>query len=1140
MRQALVPWVRGISSACLVAALALGSSGTAQAQSADLVVTIEADQPAYMGEDMEHFQVTISNNGPDTATNVVLTVDHPLADQPYETSATCQPLPGPNPNGPALCPQGSGTAPSPAFTRSGTQLSITVDQIPSQAAVRIEFDNASRCPDDDDRGGGAADFCLGLPQGNFVVTADVSADENEVDPITNHASTNIYIYPPDIQYKIKIVDWPATANPGDIIEYEFDVTSFGLQPSDLLRLRNQIKGLPGDMTPLNLSNNPYGAMGSTLQGTELQKIELVSCSLGTWTDPVFIDPAVSCTPVNGTFAIPMPTSTTNMPPIQGFPSTDVIANLPGTLHGGGVLRFKSTVKVGDPVCVTAPESGYRELEFEVNVSGLFGTDTAPPSFADNTDQVITQVPATCHDADIEFETSANPPSMTLDASTHEADWEQVSVVTNNGTGTAVNVPVSFQHFSNVVTETPQPITCSDSSGSTPPAYCPSISELLAGTTHYSAGTTFNGTIASLPAGQSVVFKQQVTVRRDSCWPAGVLAGIDLRGHALPSPALHDPLYDPTTAVPPFYASGTNTYYINNGMQALATVDGLVSCPGNPGGGTHVPILISKHGPYATAADATSGGSLIGQTPGDAIPDGTEIFFRIEVSNPDGDQSVEVGRLQDDSFPAPAGLLPGASGFVPGGSTLGSWGINCTASPASQHCHELASGGSSTVYNPTLLLNYDDQLHGGEDYVALAPLAKLTYVVPFTLPTHLKRCGSLKQVNNKASVRYRSADQPDNVHTASTEVSSPVSYHIGDDTPCASGVLELEKKILPPADASFIPASGQISYELTLSNVSSTETLDVAHLVDSISAFGSADLALVGVSCSPSGGAQCPPTPIVAGMRTPAVGTATPLPNAWDIDHEWGQPGDNTFPPGSSLKFTITYQLDNPSKYFSCVWNEASFSGENDPTGWVPDSDTASICVPMAPELSLQKKVSPQIAPPGSLVTYTLIVTNIGTAAADGAQITDPMPLALQPYNLSGYTNVTCTDISGNVTLPAPVGSAGCGPIINNNNELKVTINPFGPNSVIQITYQAQVPDVPDVPVSIENQATVTPLGTGGYSFGSGTARSHQNVQVIAAAGGNPPITGEPVLTPALDRWSLLLLALGFLTLGGWLARRATG
>ena len=82
-----------------------------------------------MSFDLEHFTVTISNNGPDPATNVALAVNHPLADIPFEASATCQAVPGPNPNGPATCPPGSGTAPSPAFTRMGTLLKVTIPAI---------------------------------------------------------------------------------------------------------------------------------------------------------------------------------------------------------------------------------------------------------------------------------------------------------------------------------------------------------------------------------------------------------------------------------------------------------------------------------------------------------------------------------------------------------------------------------------------------------------------------------------------------------------------------------------------------------------------------------------------------------------------------------------------------------------------------------------------------------------------------------------------------------------------------------------------------------------------------------------------------------------------------------------------------
>jgi hypothetical protein len=110
----------------------------------DLVVTIVTDQPAYMSFDLEHITVTISNNGPDPATNVLLVVTHPLADIPFEASATCLALPGPNPPASAVCPP-VGTAPSPAFTRVGqTQGDAAAHPQPEPGPGRLDNRRARR------------------------------------------------------------------------------------------------------------------------------------------------------------------------------------------------------------------------------------------------------------------------------------------------------------------------------------------------------------------------------------------------------------------------------------------------------------------------------------------------------------------------------------------------------------------------------------------------------------------------------------------------------------------------------------------------------------------------------------------------------------------------------------------------------------------------------------------------------------------------------------------------------------------------------------------------------------------------------------------------------------------------------------
>ncbi len=1123
---------RYVSVACVVVLMFTAGIGLAQAQNVDLVVTIESDQPAYMGQDLEHFEVTISNNGPDTATSVELVVDHPVADVPFETSATCQPLAGPNPNGPALCPFGSGTAPSSEFVRSGSTFSVTIPSIPSQSQVLVTFDNFARCPEMERQVPGAGEApCFGLPVGNYIVSADVSSPESETSPVTNSATTNIFLYPPDIQYSIEITSAPTTAQPGDVVEYEFEVSSFGLHPSDVLKLKAEINGLAGSMTPLTLANYPLGWAASTLPGTELLAIDCVSMSLGGYPpSDVFPNPPASwqTCPSSGLIPIPQPTSLTNdSNRIRGFPTGNFLANLPGTQDGppgGSVMRFRATVEVGEPICVAQPESGYRELEFSVNVAGLTGTDIVPPAMADNTVTVVTQVPKTCKVADIEFTTSASPASFSLDGS-GSANWTQITTVSNVSSGatadTATSVPVEFGHYSFAFTETQSAVTCSSS----PSGLCPTPAELAAGVV-LSSNTAFRfaTTIASLPPGASVTFSQDLTETRTDCWGSNK-ALINLNGKAGPSPAAFDPIYSPTTPPqPPDFTPGTNAYFGNNGMQTIATVDNLPTCPG---GGTNVAIEIEKTGPFASAADAASNGPLIGLTPATAIVDNTQVFFKIEVTNPDSANPLLLEGISDTSFSI-AGLAPVTSGFIHTGPSLADWGIVCTASPLSATCHELAASWSSSGYNNSFNLSYDPLQHSGDTQVPLAPLASLSYIVPFTTPTHLNRCYTAKMVNNQVSANFNNAAG----QTAMT-LPSIVNYYIG-NPPCSSGELEIEKEILAPADATTIPPSGLISYRLKLSNVSPTETLDIAHLVDTPSAFG-VDLEVNNIVCNIlTGGAVCPSTPIVPGIKTPASGTPSSLPNPYEIDHEWGTVGNHTFPPSSSLEFIVTYKLSNPTRQFGCMYNRAGFSGENDPTGWKPGDANTYVCPPATPELSLQKKVTPQIAAPGSLVTWTLIVTNIGSADADGTVLVDPLPPALLANNPGGYSNVTCADISAAGFIPNPQGTAVCPSVTSNASGLSATINTLGANTALEFTYQAVMPDVPVAPLSVDNTATVTPPSPSGLSFGAGTAQSHQNVQVTAEQPAEPP--SDAVAIPVMGRWALAWLALAMLMLGAWRVR----
>ncbi|MDZ7789857.1 MAG: hypothetical protein U5L08_05050 [Xanthomonadales bacterium] len=1095
-----------------------------RAQDVDLVVNITGDQPAYMAQDMQSFSVTISNNGPDTATNVELVVEHPIAETPFEDSATCQALSGANPNGPAVCPPGSGTAPSAAFVRNGQTFSVTLPEIPALSQARIDFQTQVHCPSSN----AGEPACFGVPTGNFIVSADVTAAEADSNDVTNTSTTNVFLFPPDVQYAVDIVDAPTTATPGSVVEYEFELYSFGLQPSDLLNLNIEIRGEAGTMSPLSVTNHPYGASGSTLPNTELLSIDCLSASLGSYplasVFPSTPAPWQTC-PSTGLIPIPTPSSPQNNAPVTGFPTGDFLADLPGTLDGppgGGVMRFRAEVLVGDPVCVDAPEIGVRDLVFEFSVQGLQGTDLVPPGPADNTATVIAEVPGNCEVADVEFTTESVPASPALDGN-GDASWLHEVTVANLSTGpsagTATDVDFEFEHHSLAFAHSYGALSCSSSPG----GLCPSPTELNDGIVSTSnSHFRFASMIDSLPPGGSVTVSLPVDISRTTCWGSNT-AEINLIGQASPSPALHDPIYSTVTPPePPPFTPGSNPFFGNNGLQATVPVTGLDVCPG---GSPQSFIEVEKTGPFASAADAAAGTPLIGQTPANFIADGTEVFYKIVVTNPNTVNAVPLGELNDFNFNLPGLATSPPSGFVHSGNDLSDWGITCTPAPASEDCHDLASSFISTGYTNSFTLSYDPTLHGGNSEVPLAPEATLTYIVPFTMPVHLNRCHDPELTSNNVAARY--------VNAAGNLVSTPqsiVDHYIG-MPPCTPGALEIEKTILPPATDTSIPVSGEISWSVTLTNASASETLDIPRFVDETFAFG-VNASIVNVDCNVlSGGAQCPPTPVIPGVQTPASGPTSPLSDPLHIDHEWGAIGDDTFPPGGSIEFVITAQLANPTSMFGCIFNRAKFNAPNDPNGWIPAEDSATSCPPPAPELSVQKTVSPQIAAPGDTVSYTVTVVNIGSASADGTVLVDPLPPALLPANPGGYVNVSCSDISGSGFIPNPQGTAVCPPITSDPTGLQATIATFGPNTALEFTYQAVMPASV---VSVDNQATVSAPSPGGLSFGAGTAQSQQNVQVQSGTTGEPPIgpPGSAAPVPSLTQWAAALLALMMLIVAG--------
>lgn len=88
------------------------------------------------------------------------------------------------------------------------------------------------------------------------------------------------------------------------------------------------------------------------------------------------------------------------------------------------------------------------------------------------------------------------------------------------------------------------------------------------------------------------------------------------------------------------------------------------------------------------------------------------------------------------------------------------------------------------------------------------------------------------------------------------------------------------------------------------------------------------------------------------------------------------------------------------------------SSANDPTVTDASVDTTTI---QAPTLSVVKSVSPTTdQPPGATLTYTVVITNNGTGAAQSVVLTDPIPAN------TTYVAGSASTTQGSITATAPV------------------------------------------------------------------------------------------------------------------------
>jgi len=240
---------------------------------------------------------------------------------------------------------------------------------------------------------------------------------------------------------------------------------------------------------------------------------------------------------------------------------------------------------------------------------------------------------------------------------------------------------------------------------------------------------------------------------------------------------------------------------------------------------------------------------------------------------------------------------------------------------------------------------------------------------------------------------------------------------------------------PQADVSVaksvVISGNTVTYSLVVANAG-PQAANVSSYSDNVPATVTIGTATCGTA---TGGAACGTQPNVAGQIV--SGTV------------------GTLPSGGSVTITITGTAANGA----VVDNSASVApptGTTDPSNG-NNSSTATGTVGASAELALVKS----LVTSGNTVTYTLLITNNGPNAADGATFTDVVPATVT--------------ITGTPTCTPTTGSPVCATVNVAGNTVSGSVTTFPASSSVTVTITGTTTNG----ATIDNTATVSPpAGTG--------------------------------------------------------------
>jgi uncharacterized repeat protein (TIGR01451 family) len=205
--------------------------------------------------------------------------------------------------------------------------------------------------------------------------------------------------------------------------------------------------------------------------------------------------------------------------------------------------------------------------------------------------------------------------------------------------------------------------------------------------------------------------------------------------------------------------------------------------------------------------------------------------------------------------------------------------------------------------------------------------------------------------------------------------------------------------------------------------------------------------------------------------------------------------------GATVGITSTYSI--PSNATGSVSNTATVSTTTPESNASNNSSTANVSLTPQANLSVSKG-GPSSAIPGSNVTYTITLSNLGPSDAAGVVLSDPTPSGLTFVSASGSgcTNFPCTigalPAGQTRTVQATYTVTGAsGSVTNTATATSSTTDPNGTNNSGSATTITACPETPLIlgpangatNVAVNGNLTWSNVGAGAYKvyFGAGAA-----------------------------------------------------